>query len=97
MHLVDSSSPTIFVFIFLSGNIVCVWKKGSNHSTTVISENQLLGVVLLSCEGKVTLLFPGLSVVEEMGLSHVYLPLLFSGRPLLCQRRKRKKHTVIVV
>lgn len=58
-------------------------ENGSNHSAAVISENQLLGLVLLSCEGKVTLLVPGVSVVEEMGLSHVYFPLLFSGRPLL--------------
>ena len=56
--------------------------NGSNHSTAVMPENQLPGFVLRPCEGQVTSLFPGFSVIEEIGLSRVYF-LLFSGRPLL--------------
>lgn len=60
--------------------------------TAVTSENQRLGFVLLSCEGKGALLVPGLSVVEEMGLSPCLLPSLSSSQGDLCfKRRKRKK------
>lgn len=81
--LVDSFSPVIFVFKF--GDIY-EWKysmcigDGTNHSTALLSEDSTRGLV---CAGEGTFLFPGLMVVEEIGLSHVYLPLLFSGRALL--------------
>lgn len=70
-----------------------------NHSTAVISEYRLLGFVLLFCEGKGTLLVPGLSVVEEMGLSPCLLPspLLRETSALKEGKEKRQQHSVIVV
>lgn len=68
---------------------MCV-KNGSNLSTAVISGKQLPGLVLLPFEGKVTLLFPGLLVVEEIGLL-VFTPFFSSQGGLCFKRRKRKK------
>lgn len=73
-------------------------ENGSNHSTAVISENQRLGLVLLSCEGNVTLLVPGLSVVEEMGLSPCLLPSpLLRETSALKEGKEKKQHSVTVV
>lgn len=69
-----------------------------NHSTAVISENRLLGFVLLFCEGKGTLLVPGLSVVEEMGLSPCLLPspLLRETSALKEGKEKQQQYSVLL-
>lgn len=48
--------------------------NGPNHRTALTLQNQMQGLVLLPEAGEVTFLFPRLSVVEEIGLSHCLPP-----------------------